>query len=283
MRFLLALLLLLPLRLFSAVGDITGAEVETNGWVIKLYISGLNTNGGFYNGFGTNNSLTTSNGLTLTLDSMGFDDAGNGIIRQRTVYGTKLLRKPYPSQLTNDIETDGTGCIPRIALSEYVYSLDSNLTLSVRAGAYATTNLTTNCNAASGLSVTNGSVQPYPSVIGNWSWRGFRVIDEEYMTLRAVAFHKFAQEGRPVRSVMFWVTDSGGDSFTNWTTQMVIDRSMPDANPVQEYISRFATNTLASGLAVCNVRFYPWIGNTALDSSSTGYVEPTPHHSRPSA
>src|SRR3990172_12051062 len=100
MRILFALLLLLPWRLLAAVGDITGAEVETNGWVIKLYISGLNTNGNFFNGMGTNNSLTATNALRLKLTSMGFNGDGNGITVERSVYGTKILRMPYPSQIT---------------------------------------------------------------------------------------------------------------------------------------------------------------------------------------
>jgi len=82
--FILALLLLLPWRGWGAAGDILWATVEDNGWVLKLQVEGVATNGTFDFGFLTNN--TGPSKVVVNVTSMGFDDAGAATTMQRTIY-----------------------------------------------------------------------------------------------------------------------------------------------------------------------------------------------------
>jgi len=249
--------------------NVLWAEVEDNGWVLKVHIDGYDTAGAFDFGFATNN--TGASKVKLDLTSMGFDTNGAATTISRTVYGTKELRLPYPDYATDDITGVGGGVTIRLALSDWVYDYDSNLVCSISADWYS--NNTANATVA----ITNNSVQSYPKIVGNWTWKGFRVIDEENLTLRAVGFHAHAQNGSPLRMVEFRVKDSGDNWFTNRQTEMRIDARMPDAVPFAEYYADFATNTLAAGLVTCDVRMYPWVGdtNTILDSAASGFAEPT--------
>jgi hypothetical protein len=268
MRYLLSLLLCCSA--FGAAGDITSATVLDNGWQLQVVISGTETNGAFANGLGANNTLTGSEGATVTVLSPGFNDDATTNQTTRILYGTKLVRFPHPNHAYSDTTTDGSSVTIKIALSDYIYNEDL-VTVDFADGMYSTNALSS--ASASSVSVVNNSTQAYPKVIANWSWRGFRVIDTEHMDLRAVAFHFAAKDGKPVARVEFRVRDSGDNWFTNALTSMEIDRSMPDAHPVPEYVGRFATNTLASGLVECNVRVWPWIGTEAHIFDSANQAE----------
>lgn len=282
MRFLLPILLFISIRCFAAVGDITGAAIETNGWVHELYISGLNTNGNFNSGFsGSYFTPTATNNLTLTLTSMGFDDNGNGIQVTRSGPATRILRLAYPMMNTNDIQPDGAGgCIARIASSIYVYSSDSNLTISARAGAYAVTNGSgTNCNAVSGLSVTNGSTLAYRKVVANWTCvPGQKVTNT--MRLSAVAFHASAQQGRPVRVIRFVAQDQHSHAVTNFQTQMKRTIEPVTGVCVSEYIADMDISSFTHKDKIrCDFTAYPWIGDTnnaVMDTFDNVNVQPTP-------
>jgi hypothetical protein len=279
LRFVAWLLLLAALRGWAAAGDIISAAVETNGWVCRIEVA-LGTNSQFFNGFGANNTLTATNNLRLDLVSMGFDDAGNGIQVARSVYGTKLMRRPYPDYLIQDCMTnDGGGIVTlRIALSDYVFVQDSNITATLRAGAIVQTNTSTASAAAAGLTVTNLSTLVYPRVLGNWTWPGFQRWTNATEYLQAVCFHCSGQKQRPVRAVRFVASD-GTTSVTNWQTRMRIDRPMGDAVPFAEYIGAMNNAALATGAVIrCDFTAWPWIGDAALDTFDNVNDGVTPYY-----
>src|SRR5574343_702790 len=147
-------------KVSGATGDVVGGEVLTNGWVLRLAISGYDTNGQFSFGWQTNNTGTPK--LSLSVLSQGFTTNGDATTRTRTLYGTKQLRFPYGtngqstanyiSAMTN---VSGTLFID-IALTEYVYSGDSNLVGTIASGLYS------NNAANASFTVTNSSLQTYP-------------------------------------------------------------------------------------------------------------------------
>lgn len=276
-RFLLIAALMLPVSLFGAAGDVTGVNVEANGWVLNLTCE-AGTNGGFPSfGFGANNTITGNEKVKLTVTSPGFDDNGTSNTITRTIYGTKQLRLPYPLQATYDVITNDTaGTVEiRLALSDWIYANDT-ATFSIASGLY--TNGAISSGTASGT-LTINSTQVHPKVIGNWTWPGFNLVTNT-MRLRAVAFHRSAQEGRPVRCVKFYAMDAHSHAVTNIVTTMRIDRTLPDAVPFGEYYYDMDVSSFTQGDKItCGFTAYPWIGDSGsvLDTLATGFVWPTPY------
>jgi len=265
-RLALALLILSPLRMLAAIGDITGVAVRSDGWSADVYISGLNTNGTYSYGLGSNAALTGSEKLRIALTSQGFDDTGTATTVPRIVVGTKRVRKPYPDDLAGDETLDSGVLRVRVALSDYVYSGDSNLTATLVAGLYAQGG--TNSAAASSVTVTNYSTVAYPKPIANWSWPGWQLLNTT-TDLRVVAFHRHGQSGRPVRAVKFTLI-GGGMTNTAISTRPEIVSGAGDAVPVQEYVGRVDTSGFTNETIVTtHFAAYPWIGDAAsvLDTS----------------
>lgn len=269
------LLIILPLRLLAAVGDITGAEIETNGWTMRLWVSGLNTNGVINNGFGTNGTPTAPR-VVLTVASFGFNASGTQVSKTRTIYGTDILRLPYPNQAVDDSQPNGSGCIVRVSLSEFVYGPET-LTLSTLSGAYAVTNGTgTNSTVVSGLSVTNNSSQLFQKPVMNWTWPGWQRETGTAMRLRAVGFHQLgAEQQHSLAAVKFIATDESGDAVTNIVTRMSVDRSIHTRGlPFGEYVSDFALASFTSGDQLrCDFIAYPVLGTnvfSTFDNQFTG-------------
>lgn len=266
--FITFILFCLPLRLMSAPGDVLWLTVGTNGWDAYLAVQGLNTNGTY------NLSPTTNNRLRLTVTSMAFDDSGNGTTTQREILGTYRVRKPVPNEgIADEQIIDSTNVVLRIALSDLIYSRDSNITVSVKSALYVAGGVTN--NAASGITVTNLSTLNYPATIANWSWPGWQRISNSTHTLRAVAFHKFAEQGRPVRAVEFSATD-GTTSMTNIVTRPTVDWSMGDALPFAEYIGRLTVPAAwTNGAIVTNhFRAIPWVGDNIRSTYDGVHSEP---------
>lgn len=275
-RALLITLLLVPMHLLAAVGDITGVAIETNGWQALVYISGLGTNGTYSYGLGANNTLTGAEKLRISFTSQGFDDTGTAITVPRSVVGTYRVRKPYPDQAAADEVLDAGVLRLRIALSDYVYSGDSNLTATIASGLYAQGG--TNCASAS-VAITNGSSMAHSAPIANWTWPGWQRVTNSSMTVRAVAFHRSATRGRPVRVVRFTASDQHSHSVTSYVAAMTIDRTVPDAVPIQEYVAALDVSSFTDGdLVRCDFAAFPWWGSSATDTADGVNARPTPYY-----
>lgn len=292
MRLIIALLCcLMPLTLKAALGDIRGATIETNGWVLSLMFDSMPTNGQTSFGWGisgkiTNDYPTATNFIVLTAVSPGFDDTGTSNTTTRTIYGTTNLFLPYPNQALNDYVTNtgNNSTVIRIALSDFVYSNTVSVSLSVRSGLYVTGGNVSN-NAAS-FFPTNLSILTRQRVIGNWSMPPMWTITNDTYPLRVVAFHRSAQQGRPVRVVKFWASDQHGNwTPTNYQTQCVIDNTLNEQLKVCEYVGYLYSTNLTQGDLVTNYfAAYPWIGDstTVLDTSTiplyrTNMMYPCPY------
>lgn len=279
--FAITICLLLSNSAKGAAGDITGIEIETNGWVAKVYIEAFagTNHGRFFNGFATNNALTASNGFRIDLVSMGFDSTGTATTYSRSVYGTKLLRLVTPNEALASVFTNGTaGCMYRVALNDYIYDLDSNVVATITSAAFVNTNNAAQCVGASGIPVTNSSAQVHSKAIARYTWPGWNRETNSTMRLRMVGFHSSAQWGRPLVCVKFIVTDESGDAVTNIQTQMQIDRSLPDIFPTGEYIADIPLASFTQGDNLrCDFIAYPWIGDSAsvMDTTLNEYVWPT--------
>lgn len=268
-----------------AIGDIVSASIASDGWFSTIELSGIASGGNYSNmGFGLYNALTAPK-ITFSVLSSGFDSGCLPTTYQRTIYGTTGIRKPYPDITVNDESINaGNNLLVKVALSDYIYQNDSNITVNILSGFYF--GVGTGNNAATSLSVTNGSTHPYPKVIGNWSWVPFERIIGPSGSLRCVAYHVSAESGRPVRAVQFTVADTSGNSLTGIVTGMSVDFSKNDAVPVPEFIWNYSTATLAqNSRLIGNFTAYPRIGNSGslLNTASPSFtglvgipVQPTP-------
>jgi hypothetical protein len=286
----LAVLLMLGANSFGAVGDITGADIEDNGWVARLWVSGLNTNGNIFNGFVSSNDPGRSPKLVFKLLSNGYNADGTTNITPRLVYGTHVIRFAWsnaaaggpPGPHTNQIFTDGNGCIVRLALSDYVCSKDG-VTLDALAGAYAVTNAgPTNSIAITGLAVTNGSQQAYPKTLAFPQTVPWQTMAGNQYKIDIIAGSYFAADGFPVRSVHFWGVDADGHrSPTNVETRPIMDMTKP--TPTLVYRSFVWQTNFTSGVRGTNftnyVKVFPRIGDSASvwDSSDGTYNADAPY------
>lgn len=266
-----------------ATGDILSVTIPAEGYYAEILIEGLATGGTYNLGLGTNNTTSASTKLVFTVVSLGYDDTGAATTITRTIYGTIKRRQITPNDALADETTSGSNVIVRVNLSEYIYQKDNvgagnsgtAPVVSILAGLY--TNGTANNASGAGFAVTNNSTLSYPKVIGNWAWPGYQLMDST-SKLRAVAFHKSAQSGRPVRAIKFSVTD-GSTTNTQTITTPTCDLTFGDASPVVEYVS---TADLVTGLTqkaelTCNFIAYPWMGDSgALLDTSAGTADPTP-------
>lgn len=293
----LLFILLCSLRAFGAVGDATGIEIATGGARIYPRISGLNSNGMFYNGFGTNNSITGTQKLTLTVNAPGFSLAGVSQRVDRVIYGTKLERLLWPNDGTNNIATEGDGCIPGIWLSGYV-DAGEIVTATAAAGYYAVTNGSgTNATAFTAQTVTNSSTQPYVVVLANWAPRTPRCakLTNNTVRLSVVAFHNSGRDRKPVQLVRVITTGlTSGLKTTNDATRMQVDVGFNSQAPYWNVYTNIGN--ISAGTFIVDVDLsgftpleilrhdfiaYPIIGdltavvNTTLDTYPLGSPMPT--------
>jgi hypothetical protein len=311
-RLLLSLILFLcPVIAFGATGDITALRIvgattgitdatsacnvsgACSGWVLEADVTSLATGGTYALGMGTNNNPSTAK-ISCTSTSLGYDTSGNATTISRTIYGTHQLRRIYNAGYTppypNDETLVSSTLTLRIALSDFVYASDTNVTCTVGAGIY--NDGTHSSNIATGLVATNSSTLAYPKVIANWSWPGWTRINSSLdgdgtnhsdgsFTVRAVGFQRHAMNGKPLAAMVFTATD-GTHTVSTTINDMTIDSTMADPSKVQEYVGTFSAsqvNQLNQGAQITvNFKAYPWVGdsNAVMDTSDGVNSQPTP-------
>jgi hypothetical protein len=265
-----AFLVLFTPHAHAATGDITAVRISnspttTNGWAAEIDISGM-TSGGKYN-VGLSSSTDSSAGnpanakIRLDLTSPGFDASGNPTTISRTVYGTIPVRLPYPASTGSfdamDETNTGGGVTVKIALSDFVYAGDTNITATVGSGFYTQGSVTNN---AITIPVVNNSTYQYPKVVGRWAWPGYEIVGSNFL-VEATAFNRFAQYGKPVAAVVFTATDQHGNSVSSTVTQVTKSTRTGDANVVLVYATTINTAPLTQGDQITvNFKAYPWVG-----------------------
>jgi len=290
MKKLLFIVFLFPILAKGATEwPILGAEVETNGWVLRLTLStspdlgsiAASTNLNFINGHLSNNIPWTGSKLFIDLTSMGYSN-NVGIQTPWRLYGNNLLRLPYPKEGTNDIIAQNTtNVVVRLALSDYIYSRDSNILMTTLSGAIINTNgTTTNSVAVNAFTVTNSSVLNYPISVYNWTQVPYYRFGNT-LTLRGVGGHNSARNGYPLAGVEFISLDGHSHAVTQVVTEVTIDRAMPDALPIAEHIASLNISSFTVGDLITNhFKAYPLRGDSGSILDTTDGVNgiETPYH-----
>jgi hypothetical protein len=254
----------------GATGDLLSATVETNGWVLQLKFASMNTNGVINNGFATNNNPTTP-GIKLYATSPGYTAAGSSTTVSRVLYGTKVLRLPYPNTTIVDTTASGSDVIVRVALSEWIYPNDTNLKVDVLSGTYVASSISN--NLVTNFTVSNISTQAYARVVANWSWPDKSLITGTSYKLRATAFHRHGTGGNPVPLVRFFLTDGATTNSIDATA--VVKSELPDAVQVLEYTGNVSTAGLNDGAVTAHFHAYPTIGTVSEILATTDGVNAT--------
>jgi hypothetical protein len=256
----------------ATLQNVLSVAIETNGWIAKVTIASMATNGTYSYGLGTSNKISGSEKLVINFFSPGYDSTGTSNLVARTVYGTKRVRFPYPGEAFAKQDVSGSDVVCHIALSDYIYSGDSTITANIAEGLYiqgSNTNASTNA-----ISVSNSSTMPYPKVIGNWTWPGKQRWTNSTEHLRWFGSQAYGRNGRPLACVKFITTDEHSVAITNTVTDMSIDSTLPDRLRTGEYVSSVSQSSFTQGDQIrCDIIAYPHVGDSTavLDTTLNTY------------
>lgn len=166
--------------------------------------------------------------LPIAANDEGFDATGAAVTVARTLYTTKLLRLPYPDQVT--LEGD------EVALSDFVY---------------ATTTI---------AGLTNSSTLASPKPIAHWVSTDRDIVGDS-VTPEIVAFHR-----NGVACVIFRATD-GVTTVTATASAPVVSGRAGDRNAVLVWRAALDLSTLADNADITvNAKVYPRIGKNTDES-----------------
>lgn len=279
------------LRLCAVEYPTIGVGIETNGSVLRITNSTAPnldatttavTNLAFFHGFTTNNTPSSSNGITVTWLEKGFDQNGAFTWDYLTAYGTIILRRPYPESTstttTNDIQlSEVTNAVTRVYLSRQLSSSASNIQVSIRQGAIASTNgaAYTNCMATN-MAVASESTQVYGKLCGNWATGVPMFTRLSSLRLRAVAFHKSGRNFMPVALIRFITTGlTSGVKVTNNVTRWSVDWAFnrraqfnKDINPGEAIADVDLSGFTALEDIRSDLQIYAWTGDTVIDTTT---------------
>ncbi|WP_426165836.1 hypothetical protein [Sandarakinorhabdus sp. DWP1-3-1] len=237
---------------------ITAASVETNGWVLRLVVTG---GLGSFASYALDPDGTPRVGLSA--GHAGFMASGGVAIpsvHSRTLIGTKPLRKPanwngtgLDPSVIDEVDLGGGSIAVRIALSEYAYATDTLGPLAVLAG------WRSGEAAASGIAVANNSSIAAPLPIMRWARPSYDIVNGSFRLSLLVASHH-PLGFTPVAAVKFTATD-GTNTKTVWTTALDTDHDHGDNLRCYTVTIDPATATaLTAGLLRCDAEVYPWLG-----------------------
>jgi hypothetical protein len=263
------------------------ASIEPLNWVLDLYVSNLpnaptnNSNTNFNFGFGSYfayqqlttalQNVPTNPTVVVTMTSEGYAANGQLTNFSYSVYGTSAIRRAYPNQTNYDMVSDGSGgMIIRVALSDYIYNTDSNITVSVAGGWYS------NNTAAVGVAVTNLTTIPDPPTFLAWSDVPWQRITNTTMTSKAVGFNRSGNGSKPVACVRFVYLDQHGGAITNYQSSMSVDWTTLSPVHAGEYIDTTSISSLTQGdLITRGITAYPLRGTNYADAWSSTLHQPT--------
>lgn len=275
-RLVLIVWLILPLRLAAAPGEIIGAQVETNGWVLQLTFNGMTNQGTFRSGLAEPyRTLTSTTAVALLVYDLGFNSSGASVSNARTIYATRQLRSPYPNVNSNEFIMQSTNCVGRFALSDWVYSNSILAALEIRTNAYNANSISSWALSAASWT-TNSSTNEYPKPIANWTKPPFR--KGTSADVAVVAFDHHSSDGTPVACVKFYTKDSSGASTaTQIVSRPTLRKTEFGANEIL-YESSYSLSGLAIGLVTNHFKVFPKYGTNYLLTEDGQFAFPSPNH-----
>lgn len=252
---------------------IVSASIEANGYVLALVVSGTNSTASGV-GYDADYPLTpnATPKLTMTSTHPGYDVSGGIAIansaKTRSLIATKPIRQVAQvsngsssvsfvigPKLPDETAASGGQFTVRIALSNWVYSTDTNLTLAALAG------WRTGEAAAGPITVTNNSAVTCPIPIHRWPDVPYR-LQRGSFDVEVLVFGFHPQGTQPVAAVKFTVTDgTTARNKTYWATALSSSTQFGDNLRCHRVtVDPSVATALTAGLLRIDAEFYPWIG-----------------------
>jgi hypothetical protein len=233
-----------------AGGPVSAVEIEANGWVLAVTGTWAASARGDF-------PLTADNVLRITgsTTSAGFDRvsgnqaSANAARARPTIYGTEILRRPWPNDSQIDEEDLGGGLRKvRIALSDWIWPGDP-VTVSFAAG------WRSGLAAQSGVAATNNGAKAKQIPIVRWvtptNMRRTGAFDLELL----VAAHE--PDGLSSAAAVKFIGYDGTNTFEAWATY---GASTQHADGLRCWRATVNPTTLTAGLTTWHWEVYPWIG-----------------------
>lgn len=262
--------------------DVISATIDATGGFITVVFQNMAVGGTVDTGIGASLDSAGSK-LVVTCVSPGFNSAHEAITEMRTItcnpdkqFGS--CRLAYPNNALPDIVNLAGNVAIRFALSDHIYTDDTNVLLSLSTGLYTVSGQSN--NAVANFAITNNTGEGLASTktLGNWPILNRLVQVGTNLYLEFIAFNRFAKNGKPVACVVFTVTDQHGHSVTQTVTDMVVSPAN-DKYKVLVYASTISLLSMTDGdLLTISAKAYPWIGVAAscLDTNDGANTYPTP-------
>lgn len=254
----------------ASIAFVTDAHYE--GWCVDVTLTGQAGNQGLATyDFGTPGSKTTSN-FYIDCYSPGFD-GGSSTSRTRTLYGTAVLRQPYPNQASLQ-ETDSVSdLVIRVALSDFAYKDDDSAGPSADPRVFIAAGWATiggDTTAAVDTDATNAVTFEYPAVMACWDINGGTMMASRVKDNFVLSVH--ARTAYGIDQVLFTVTGqtsavSDADNVATLTkTQRTSTGLYAESWQATIPIAQFTQGETLH----CDFKVIPKVGNTAQQVDTTG-------------
>jgi len=159
-------------------GDILSVSIDTNAGgktYATVTVKGFTTGATYAYGMGTNNDPSAAK-VVFDVYSEGYDSAGNLKVITRRIYGTRTMRKAYPSEASLDESVSGSDLVFRVALSNWIYADDNTGVgksgrapiVTIAAGLVTNSGGAGQTSRAAYLTCTNNSTTAYRMAFGQW-------------------------------------------------------------------------------------------------------------------
>lgn len=251
-----------------AVFNITNADLQNDGWSMDILCDGQGVFVGdteYFYDLGVNNDPSIA-AVVLTVTSLGFDATGTPTTIERTVYGTKTVRNPYPGQLTLDEENDAGDLKIRVALSAPIYP-DDIVTIAI-GEAWLTTDSGLNENDAFAGSLVVSPIAPdYPKALGKWdnvhgTMSADRVTGDFDLCVLPVAGHGVAAVKIIVTDTATGLVEHSAFINTPEAVEYTVSEVFAFCHRGTVPIATFTDGGVIDGdLLTCNFEVYPKIGD----------------------
>jgi hypothetical protein len=257
----------------AATLPLSAVTVRADGESVSLTL-GDSKDGGTWAGLNDH----TDPSLALTVTSKSWTDAGVETTLERTVYATKVRRKPYPDHATIEETESGADLNVILMLSDYIHSGET-VTWSAAEALYTDdgTGGSTDANTAQTGSVTNSSALEYPLPIGMWLTPDKDWCEADTYTARIGVAHQFFRSGQTVRAVKFIATDESANSASAIATSMSKVSYTGSGLSGSCFEAALDFTGLTQGdMVTLDAIIYPWVGD-AYQISVDGVSYPSPN------
>ncbi len=249
--------------LLDATGDYADATsrigINGDGWVAKVTVPYL-----------AGQTFDPSK-ISLNVTDPGYDAEGTTTV-SRTIIGTRVLRRQYSANASNQQSNDGVTLTVYFALSDWIYQGSTIASATAATGFYG-------LSASGGISTrTNGSGRGYSKPLFAWLNLQHERATGDF-AVEAVAFHRHAMNGRQVARIEFAATDASAHAAPTQTASSTgLSSIQTKGNIAEAYKATIPVSALSQGdICQVNAKVFPWIGDSSavLDLSTGGIAWPT--------